>query len=1259
MAHYSNPYNLSCALANGEIAGDGLESITNPLGGSIDLTYGNSSGLLNNRMPFILHPVKTIEAYDGIIDDINNNIDIPVVTTYDYANGYYDYADRESRGFGYVKQTNPDNTTIETTYEITNKFKKGRPLTEVMKDASLGTTLMITNNNWSTYPTNPTTWAFVKLASKLTTYENNSAYSTAEAYGYNDTNGFPVTVVKSGTNANGQAIEQVTQSYTYDKYPSTSWTWRLKQETITGSTTGLARKMTYNYDNKGNMTSKTFWRTSSLAYNSIDYGYDAYGNVISEVDALEHPPTTIAYDTTFTFPVTITNPKNHVTTKTWNYRFGKEHLVTDPNGNKTFYSYDDFGRNISITNTNASDNMVGYSATDYTHFDGTNFPRYITTKVLESGSIGSGSYVAKEEYYDGLGRTIKVATDGIDDQEPPQIRRIFTTTHYDNMGRKSEAYGPFFNGEAENSRYYEKTYYDKMGRVDYIESPSGVSTDPAIIDYNYPNYFTTVITDPDNKQKTERRDHLGRIFEVIEHADLGNQSTFYWYNAASDMLEVENALGYSTLITYDARGLKLTMDDPDMGYWTYTYDENGNLSTQTDAKSQVITFTYELLNRVSQKTYTPSENNPTVTYTYDNAINGKGQLYSVTNSNVTTTFNEYDEMGRVVSVTKTITGDQPRTTETDYDLSGKVLNITHPDGLEVRNTYYPGTNLLNTVKGTFDDVTIKEYAKCTEYEPTGKIGRIYHAYNDTETVYTYDLQTTRLMDLLTTGQSGDIQHKSYDYSDAGDLLTITDYSGPTPVTYTYEYDNLHRLLSEDVTGDYLPPTTYEALIFTYNDPDHINAVSSISYNGTPYAFSYDANGNMTSGYDFTNPASIATRSLTWNADNMPLTVSRNGTVTTTLTYDGNGARAKKVAGGTTTYYVSNDYEIKNGVATKYVFAGNMRVASIEGTNINNSKIFHKDHLGSSTAITDSTGADTETTEYMPFGVQRSHSGANASDYKYTDQELDNESGLYNYDARMYDPVIGRFISADTIAQSPYNPQSLNRYSYCMNNPLNYVDPSGHVAIPGPKLDEFRKGFNETSREVVDPYYTYVWSPIRAAMSSLNQTLGGNVEFGNGDGARGPSRSDLRVLGRANEAFTKLVNDFPWIRSVLDMKGVELTRRETHLNYRERMIMLNPNSLGHDYISDKRGGISRFNLHRLLMHECCEALSIVQYFQTGYMANHADIFTMENSYLDQVNYGGRDRLPGVDQRTGESDSILSDRRIAGYNNAWNYYNGFWR
>jgi RHS repeat-associated protein len=62
----------------------------------------------------------------------------------------------------------------------------------------------------------------------------------------------------------------------------------------------------------------------------------------------------------------------------------------------------------------------------------------------------------------------------------------------------------------------------------------------------------------------------------------------------------------------------------------------------------------------------------------------------------------------------------------------------------------------------------------------------------------------------------------------------------------------------------------------------------------------------------------------------------------------------------------------------------------------------------------------------------------------TDQKLDKESGLYNYDARLYDPVVGRFVSADSMGPQPYYSQSLNRYAYVYNNPLRYTDPSGHM-----------------------------------------------------------------------------------------------------------------------------------------------------------------------------------------------------------------------
>jgi len=76
-----------------------------------------------------------------------------------------------------------------------------------------------------------------------------------------------------------------------------------------------------------------------------------------------------------------------------------------------------------------------------------------------------------------------------------------------------------------------------------------------------------------------------------------------------------------------------------------------------------------------------------------------------------------------------------------------------------------------------------------------------------------------------------------------------------------------------------------------------------------------------------------------------------------------------------------------------------------------------------------------------------------TDKKFTGQRLDN-SGLYYYGARYYDAGIGRFISSDTIVPEPFNPQSLNRYSYTLNNPLKYTDPSGHLVEFGPGGAEY-------------------------------------------------------------------------------------------------------------------------------------------------------------------------------------------------------------
>ena len=108
-------------------------------------------------------------------------------------------------------------------------------------------------------------------------------------------------------------------------------------------------------------------------------------------------------------------------------------------------------------------------------------------------------------------------------------------------------------------------------------------------------------------------------------------------------------------------------------------------------------------------------------------------------------------------------------------------------------------------------------------------------------------------------------------------------------------------------------------------------------------------------------------------------------------------------------------------------------------------------------MTDGSGNLVGELRYHPYGGTRYSWGSTPTGYRFTGQREDATIGLYFYNARYYDPALGRFISADTVVPNPHNSQSLNRYSYVLGNPLRYIDPSGHC-IPGLDcLDEYQQG----------------------------------------------------------------------------------------------------------------------------------------------------------------------------------------------------------
>jgi RHS repeat-associated protein len=124
--------------------------------------------------------------------------------------------------------------------------------------------------------------------------------------------------------------------------------------------------------------------------------------------------------------------------------------------------------------------------------------------------------------------------------------------------------------------------------------------------------------------------------------------------------------------------------------------------------------------------------------------------------------------------------------------------------------------------------------------------------------------------------------------------------------------------------------------------------------------------------------------------------------------------------------------------------------------------FQGDHLGSTSLTTDRAGRLVAETRYQPYGQERWSSGATPTDFGFTGQRHEASFGLLDYNARYYSPVLGRFISPDSIVPAPGSAGGFNRYAYTYNNPLKYVDPSGHIGICFQGSPDFRDPAEDSS-----------------------------------------------------------------------------------------------------------------------------------------------------------------------------------------------------
>jgi RHS repeat-associated protein len=300
--------------------------------------------------------------------------------------------------------------------------------------------------------------------------------------------------------------------------------------------------------------------------------------------------------------------------------------------------------------------------------------------------------------------------------------------------------------------------------------------------------------------------------------------------------------------------------------------------------------------------------------------------------------------------------------------------------------------------------------------------------------------------MRTSKDGNDLMNLTYNYDAAGNILHMkNEDSSSVREEWNYTYGPLDRLLTaaggppgENYSLDYQYDSTgnrtqLNSTTYTYNE---MNELLSLLDPGGNSTFTYDGHGNLITKDDGQNLWEYS-----YDCENRLLSVKKDGQVTEEYFYDGEGKRIKKVDADSERVYIYGGLNVLFEVNTTtqmeavYIYGPTGQLAK----RVNDiTEYYNTDHLGSTRLVTSESGITTEEIMYKPFGEQLSETDER---YTYNGKELD-ETGFYYYGARYYDPTVGRFISRDPLTGKKESPQTLNRYAYCLNNPLRYIDPAG-------------------------------------------------------------------------------------------------------------------------------------------------------------------------------------------------------------------------
>jgi RHS repeat-associated protein len=886
----------------------------------------------------------------------------------------------------------------------------------------------------------------------------------------------------------------------------TAFTYNARRQVLT-STDPLGRVTTNTYDPRGNLltitdaagsvTSHTYDARGNLLSRTVSVGgvaqttsleYDARGNLTRETDALGHA-STYTYDANgnrLTQAATRTLPGGGSETLVTRFEYDLASRLTrtiDPDlgftrtvydalgrqvesydrlARKTTFEYDVMGRLVKTTQPDGSFDTASYDA-EGRRLTSTDRGGRVTAFAYDAlgrllrRTSADGAFTANT--YDAAGRLTAVT----------DARGNATTYAYDAAGRRikvTDALGQetlFAYDAAGNQtsltdpRGHTTAYqYDVLGRRTRTVMPDGTFMQTA-----YDALGRRVSeTDQAGRQTQFQYDALGRLTGVV---DALGQTTAYGYDEVGNRTSQTDANGHTTRFEHDALGREARRVLPDGAFETRSYDAAGNLASRTDFLGRTTSYAYDLDNRLTTRTYPDA---------------------SVVSFSYTPT-------GRRLTAT-----DARGTTRYAYDVRDRLTSLTYPDGRRLGYAYDAQGNRtgLSAVIGATTLTVGYAYDALnrprTVADPLGRLATLSYdasgnraglAYvNGVATSYSYDA-LNRLVSLATTHvpTTTPVQSYAFTLGPAGNRTRIDEAGG---TSRSYSYDDLYRLTGETIAGS---PLDY-AKTFTYDAVGNrlMQATTGSGAPGTPTApgtigstydvrdrlladtgaralsYAWDANGNLT--------AKSGEATYAWDFDDRLIRVEKTDGTVVTHAYDVDGNRVQTTtalpgqAPVTVDYLVDTSGALSHVVAetigggsatlqTLYVRADDELLALMRpdpGAPTGwQSRWYHADGIGSVRALTDETGAVTDTYAYTAFGEPLTHTGTDPQPYAFTGEPYDANVGFQYHRARWLDPSTGWFVTVDPLSGLDHDPPSLHRYLYAAADPINRKDPTGEFTLP--------------------------------------------------------------------------------------------------------------------------------------------------------------------------------------------------------------------